>query len=284
MNKELARKLIDAGIHFGHGSSRWNPKMKPYIFAKRGMIHIIDVKETLKGLLIAKKLLTQVVSSGKDVVFVGTKRQAQKAVKSVAADTNMHFIANRWLGGTLTNFQTIRSRVKRMEELEARVADGTIEAESKKMGSMLKRELGKIQANLDGVRAMHRLPGCIVVVDTKKEKIALREAAKLGIPTVGIIDTDSDPDQVDVAIPGNDDSIKAIELIMKELCESVKQGKTLKTNLAAASESQIKGRSKRRAMGSAKEEATAKEAAPAPEATPVAPESKEEAPEAPAAE
>lgn len=254
MSKELARDLIGAGVHFGHGSSRWNPKMGPYIFAKRGMIHIIDVKQTIKGLLIAKKLLNQVVASGKDVVFVGTKRQAHKAVQTAANETGMHFIDHRWLGGTLTNFRTIRSRVQRMEELEAMLNDGSIEAESKKRGSMLKRELRKIKSNLDGVRKMNRVPGAMVVVDVKKERIALLEAKKMGIPTIGIIDTDSDPDLVNIAIPANDDSIKGIELILSELAKAVAEGKTMARIQAASQEAPIKGRSKRRAMGSSEDE------------------------------
>ena len=227
MSKELARSLINAGVHFGHGASRWNPKMKPYIFAERGKIHIIDVKETLKGLIIAKKLTTQVVSGGKDVVFVGTKRQAQKTVIKVAETCKMHYVSNRWLGGILTNFRTIRGRLKRLEQLEAMAQDGSIEAESKKRASTLKRELRKIKGNLEGIRKMANLPGVVVVVDVKKEHLALREAKKLGIPTIGIIDTDSDPDVVDVPIPANDDSTKSIFLILNELASAVSVGKTM---------------------------------------------------------
>ena len=227
MAKELARELINAGVHFGHGVSRWNPKMKPYIFTKRGNIHIIDVKKTLEGILIAKKLLVDIVSSGKDVIFVGTKRQAQKAVESAAAKCGMHFVSGRWLGGTLTNFRTIRSRLQRLMELEALEQSGAIEKESKKHAARLKRELKKIKANLDSIRNMTRLPGAVIVVDSKKEYLALREARKLGIPTIGIIDTDADPDTVDVVIPANDDSIRAIDLIMNELADAVSVGKTL---------------------------------------------------------
>jgi small subunit ribosomal protein S2 len=225
--KELTRKLINAGVHFGHGVSRWNPKMAPFIFAKRGNIHIIDVKKTLKGLLIAKKLLAEVASSGKDVVFVGTKRQAQKAVEAVAEKSGMHYISQRWLGGMLTNFRTIRSRLQRLEQLEAMAEDGTLDNESKKQASRLKREMRKIKANLQGVRNMSRLPGAVVVVDAKKEYLALREARKLDIATVGLLDTDSDPDTVDVAIPANDDSIRAIDLILNELADAVAIGKTM---------------------------------------------------------
>jgi len=225
--KELARELINAGAHFGHGVSLWNPKMAPFIFAKRGKIHIIDIKQTLKGLLIAKKLLIEVVSSGKDVVFAGTKRQAQKAVEAAAAKCGMHYVSDRWLGGTLTNFRTIRSQLQRLEELEAMQQSGALEKESKKQGSRLKRELRKIKSNLEGIRRLSRLPGAVVAVDTKKEYLALREAKKLGIATIGLIDTDSDPDMVDVAIPVNDDSIRAIDLILNELADAVAVGKTI---------------------------------------------------------
>lgn len=227
MAKQLARELINAGVHFGHGVSRWNPKMSPYIFAKRGNIHIIDVKKTLKGILVAKKLLAEIVSTGNDVVFVGTKRQAQKAVEAAAQRCGMHYVSERWLGGMLTNFRTIRSRLQRLEQLEAMEQDGTLEAESKKQASRLKREMRKIRTNLDGVRKMSRLPGVIVVVDAKKEYLALREAAKLGIPTAGVLDTDSNPDTVDVAIPANDDSIRAVEIILNELADAVAIGKTM---------------------------------------------------------
>ena len=227
MAKELARKLINAGVHFGHGVSRWNPKMAPFIFAKRGNIHIIDVKKTLKGLLIAKKLLAEVVSSGKDVVFVGTKRQAQKAIESAAQKCGMHYVSQRWLGGMLTNFRTVRARLQRLEQLEAMAEDGTLDIESKKQASRLKREMRKIKANLEGVRNMSRLPGVVIVVDAKKEYLSLREARKLDIATVGLLDTDSDPDTVDVAIPANDDSIRAIDLILHELADAVAIGKTM---------------------------------------------------------
>jgi small subunit ribosomal protein S2 len=225
--KEITRNLINAGAHFGHAARRWNPRMEPYIFSKRGNIHIINIKKTLEGILIAKKLLAEIVSSGKDVVFVGTKRQAQKAVEAAAGKCGMHFVSQRWLGGMLTNFRTIRSRLQRLEELEKMAADGTMDTESKKQASRLKREMRKVKANLDGVRNMSRLPGAVVVVDAKKEYIALREAKKLGITTIGILDTDSDPVTVDVAIPANDDSIRTVDLILSELADAVAVGKTL---------------------------------------------------------
>lgn len=272
MHKELARELIAAGVHFGHGASRWNPKMAPYIFGKRGMIHIIDVKETLRGMLIAKKLLLNVVSSGKDVVFVGTKRQAQKGVQSIAASSGMHYVSERWLGGMLTNFRTVRSRLQRLEELESMEASGKMAAESKKQGSRLKREMRKIDTNLGGVRKMSKLPGAVIVIDVKKEQTALREAQKLGIVTIGIIDTDSNPDDVDVAIPANDDSIKAIELILRELGEAIAAGKLAYTPAVATSgtvKPAGKRRSRRRSIGSATDDVPATPAAPVPAAAPV---------------
>ena len=277
MRKELARELIGAGVHFGHGASRWNPKMQPYIFGKRGMIHIINVKETLRGLLIAKKLLINVVSSGKDVVFVGTKRQAQKGVRTVAEQSGMHFVSERWLGGMLTNFRTIRSRLQRLEELEKMEATGKLASESKKQESRLKREMRKIDTNLGGVRKMSRLPGAVVVVDAKKELTALREAAKLGIATIGIIDTDSDPDDVDVAIPANDDSIKAVELILRELGEAIAAGKAAYKPVTASTTVQPAGkrRSKRRSLASAAEGAPAKKVEPAAEQPEIAPTKKD---------
>ena len=256
-SKELARELIGAGVHFGHAASRWNPKMKPYIFDTRGRIHIIDVKETLKGLIIAKKLLADVVSSGKDVVFVGTKRQAQKAVTSAAEKCGMHYVCERWLGGMLTNFRTVRSRLQRLEELEKLQASGKMEDESKKQASRLKREMRKILTNLGGVRKMNRLPGVVVVVDVKKEVTALREARKLGLMCVGIIDTDSDPDNVDVAIPANDDSIKAVDILLNELVEAIAAGKMM-ARTAPKPTGAVRGRSKRQALASATEATTEK--------------------------
>jgi len=251
VTKQLARELINAGVHFGHGAARWNPKMAPYIFGKRGMIHIINVKETLKGLLIAKKMLTDVVSSGKDVVFVGTKRQAKKAIKSASEKCQMHYVSERWLGGMLTNFRTIRSRLQRLEELEAMAESGKLEAESKKRASRLKREMRKIKTNLEGVRKMSRLPGAVIVVDAKKEITALREAKKLGIPSIGIIDSDSDPDSVDVAIPANDDSIRAIELLLNELAGAVAVGKTTVKASQKAAQKPVRVRSKRATLARA---------------------------------
>ena len=221
----LIKELVEAGVHYGHRSSRWNPKMRPYIYARRNLIHIIDVRETVRGLLRAKKYLQQVVTSGGLILFVGTKRQAAEAVQREADRCGMPYVNDRWLGGTLTNFRTIRSRLTRLEELEAIRESDTINSYSKKMQSALGREYRKMFRNLNGIRAMARLPECLVIVDPKKEKNAVKEAQKLGIVTVSLIDTDCDPDVVDLPIPGNDDSMQSIELIMKILADAVAVGK-----------------------------------------------------------
>jgi len=223
---ELVKALVDAGVHFGHRVSRWNPKMQPYIHGKRNMIHIIDVKETIKGLLLAKRLIQQTVASGKDILFVGTKRQARHAIQEEATRAGMHYVSERWLGGTLTNFRTIRARLNRLEELEKLWDTGQIETYSKKMKATLDRERTKIKANLEGIRKMDRMPGVMFIVDTRREHIAVKEAKKLGVKTIALIDTDSDPDLIDLPIPGNDDAMKAIEIITRELAEAAIEGKT----------------------------------------------------------
>ena len=222
----LAKELVDAGIHFGHRSTHWNPKMAPYIFGKRNKIHIIDVKETIKGLLLARKFLTKVVAEGKDVLFVGTKRQARGIIEKHAGEAGMPYVTERWLGGTLTNYATIRQRLKRLEELERIEESGEINNYSKKMESQLRREKTKITRNLGGIRDMTKLPGAMVIIDVKNEANAVREARKLGIPTVCLIDTDSDPEFADIPIPGNDDAMRAIEVVISSLTAAVNEGKT----------------------------------------------------------
>ncbi len=229
MASELVRQLVDAGIHFGHRASRWNPKMAPYIFGKRNTIHIIDIRETVKGLLRAKKFIAQVVGAGKDVLFVGTKRQAKLIIEQEAMRVGMPYVCERWLGGTLTNFRTIRSRLARLEELEAAETDGTAQEYSKKMIATRTRELRKITRNLQGIRNMAKLPGGLIVVDVHRERNAVREAKKLGIPTICLIDTDSDPDFADLPIPGNDDAIRAIQTILTHLGDAVEEGKKGRT-------------------------------------------------------
>src|SRR5438477_6690678 len=222
---ELVKALVDSGVHFGHRVSRWNPKMQPYIHGKRNMIHLIDVRETMKGLLLAKRFIAQTVASGKDVLFVGTKRQARTVVESEAQRVGMHYVSERWLGGTLTNFRTIRARLNRLEELEKLFTTGQIETYSKKMKSTLQREMDKIKSNLEGIRKMERIPGVMFIVDTRREHIAVKEAKKLGVKTIALIDTDSDPDLIDLPIPGNDDAMRAIEIILQELADAVIEGK-----------------------------------------------------------
>ncbi len=221
----LVKELIEAGVHFGHRASRWNPKMRPYIYARRNLIHIIDVRETIRGLLRARKYLQRIAAGGSLVLFVGTKRQASETVDQQAKRCGMPFVSDRWLGGTLTNFRTIRSRLSRLEELEALRASDQLATYSKKMQSALNREYRKMYRNLNGIRTMNRLPECLVVVDPRKEKNAVREAKKLGITTLSLIDTDCDPDEVDLPIPGNDDSIRSIELITQLLADAVLAGK-----------------------------------------------------------
>jgi small subunit ribosomal protein S2 len=233
----LVRELLDAGIHFGHRCSRWNPKMAPYLYGKRNAIHIIDIRETLRGLLRAKKFISQVVAKGGDVLFVGTKRQAREIVQRHAERCGMHYVTERWLGGTLTNFRTIRSRLQRLEELEALVASPEWETGySKKMKSMLSRELAKIRRNLEGVRRMNRLPAVQVVIDVRKELNAVREARTMDIPTVCLIDSDSDPALADIPIPGNDDAMRSIELILRELADAVEEGKKSRPEPVVATE------------------------------------------------
>jgi len=227
---ELVRQLVDSGIHFGHRVSRWNPKMSPYIFGKRNTIHIIDIRETVRGLLRAKKFIAQIVAKGEDILFVGTKRQARLQVMQQATRAGMPYVIERWLGGTLTNFRTIRSRLQRLEELEKAEADGTAAQYSKKMIASRTREVRKIKRNLEGIRLMGRLPGALVVIDVQREHNAVREAKKLGIPTICLIDTDSDPDFADIPIPGNDDAIRAIDTILIHLADAVEEGKKGRTS------------------------------------------------------
>jgi small subunit ribosomal protein S2 len=221
----LAQELIEAGVHFGHRASRWNPKMRPYIHGRKNLIHIIDVRETIRGLLRARKYLKQVAATGSLILFVGTKRQGSEAIAREAGRCGMPYVSDRWLGGTLTNFRTIRNRLARLEELEALIPSDKFATYSKKMQSSLRREHRKMLRNLGGIRTLSRLPECLVVFDPKKEKNAVNEARKMGITTVALIDTDCDPDMVDLPIPGNDDSIRAIELVAGRLADAVLEGK-----------------------------------------------------------
>jgi len=233
----LAQELIEAGVHFGHRASRWNPKMRPYIHGRKNLIHIIDVRETIRGLLRARKYLKQVAASGSLVLFVGTKRQGQEAIAREAERCGMPYVSDRWLGGTLTNFLTIRNRLARLEELEKLMPSDEFGAYSKKMQSSLRREYRKMLRNLGGIRTLSRLPECLVLFDPKKEKNAVNEARKMGITTLALIDTDCDPDLIDLPIPGNDDSIRSIELVAARLADAVLEGKAeQKTSAKAAAE------------------------------------------------
>ena len=225
MANALVQDLIDAGVHFGHRASRWNPKMAPYIYGRKNQIHIMDIRETVRGLLRAKKYVSQVAGGGSLVLFVGTKRQASAAVQREAERAGMPYVSERWLGGALTNFRTIRSRMSRLEELESIRESDKLESYSKKAQSSLNREYRKIYRNLNGMRAMNRLPECLIIVDPNKEKNAVLEAKNLGITTVSLIDTNCNPDLIDLPIPGNDDGIRSIELVMSHMADAVLAGR-----------------------------------------------------------
>jgi small subunit ribosomal protein S2 len=220
-----AKDILEAGVHFGHRTSRWNPKMRPYIYGRRNLIHIIDIKETVCGLLRATRYLQKVASQGSLVLFVGTKRQAAQPIYDAATASSMPYVTERWLGGILTNYRTIRSRLKRLDELENLEASGELATYSKKRQSTLQRERQKIDRNLSGIRDMNRLPEAMVVIDPGKERNCIREARILGIKIVALIDTDSNPDAVDLPIPGNDDSIRSIRLVLSHLSEAIINGK-----------------------------------------------------------
>lgn len=260
MASDLVRQLIDSGIHYGHRVSRWNPKMRPYIYGRRNLIHIVDIKETVRGLLYARKFLSKIVSEGHDVLFVGTKRQAKHTIEEQATRVGMHYVSERWLGGTLTNFRTIRSRLARLEELESLEENGQMAQFSKKMISSLTRERLKIRRNLQGIRRMERMPGAVVVIDVRREHLAVKEAKKLGIPTVCLIDTDSDPDYADIPIPGNDDAIRAIDLILNLLADAVELGLKARGGVPGTDDGQAQRRRSRRATTARADDTEAAEA------------------------
>ncbi|HLX63559.1 MAG TPA: 30S ribosomal protein S2 [Planctomycetota bacterium] len=223
-----AKDLLVSGAHFGHRTSRWNPKMEPYILGKRNKIHIINLKETVKGVIAAHHFCKKLVAEGKQIVFIGTKRQARELIVMHAQRCGQPYVAERWLGGTLTNLATIRIRVARLLELEAMDADGSINTFSKKMQSSLNREKRKIKRNLDGIRAMERLPGALFVVDPNVEKNAVMEARRLSIPVIAMLDTDADPTEIDLPIPANDDAIRSIDLVVSKLADGCLEGANLR--------------------------------------------------------
>lgn len=218
------RTLLEAGCHYGHQTRRWNPKMKPYIFGERNGIYILDLKQTVMDADKAYSFLKDTAAKGGRILFVGTKKQAQEPISVQAQRAGMPYINQRWLGGMLTNFVTMRSRIDRMEELEAMVEDGRMAARGKKEQAVLTKELEKLQRNLGGVRDMHTLPQAIFVVDTKREEIAVREANRLGIPVIGLLDTNSDPDVIDYGIPANDDAIRSVNLMCELVADAILAG------------------------------------------------------------
>lgn len=219
------KQLLEAGVHFGHQTRRWNPKMAPYIFTDRNGIYIIDLQKTVKKVDEAYNFVKQVSAEGSTILFVGTKKQAQDAVREEAERCGMYFVNQRWLGGMLTNFQTIRRRIDRLHELEKMEANGTLEVLPKKEVAELMHEKEKLQKFLGGIKDMRRLPGALFVIDPRKERIAVAEARKLGIPIVAIVDTNCDPDEIDYVIPGNDDAIRAVRLLTGKMAEAVLEGK-----------------------------------------------------------
>ncbi|MDL1957353.1 MAG: 30S ribosomal protein S2 [Candidatus Desulfofervidus auxilii] len=219
------KELLEAGVHFGHQTRRWNPKMKPYIFGARNGIYIIDLQKTVQLFKIAYDFIVEQVAQGKKVLFVGTKRQAKEAIEEEAKRCGMFYVSNRWLGGTLTNFQTIKKSIEKLKKLESMVEDGTIQNFTKKEALQIQRRIEKLRKNLEGIKDMEELPGVLYIVDPHKEKIAVHEARKLGIPIVAIVDTNCDPDEIDYVIPGNDDAIRAIRLITSRIADACIEGK-----------------------------------------------------------
>lgn len=249
MNEMSMKQLLEAGVHFGHQTSRWNPKMKPYIFGARNGIHIIDLQQTVAMFKDVETVVRDLAASGGHVLFVGTKKQAQEAVKEEAQRCGMFYVHNRWLGGTLTNFSTIRQSIERLRKLEEMENDPKIvEALTKKEMLGLKREKEKLEQSLGGIKGMRKLPDAIFVVDPKQEEIAVKEARKLGVPVVAVIDTNCDPDMIDYKVPGNDDAIRAIRLFCAAIADAINEGKTL------YEQSLVKGKEDEKSMAAAPSE------------------------------
>lgn len=229
------KQLLEAGVHFGHQTRRWDPKMAEYIFQARNGIHIIDLQKTSKKIDEAYAFMKEQSEQGKTFLFVGTKKQAQDCMKEAAEKSGMYYVNQRWLGGMLTNFETITARVKRLNELEKMQEDGTFDVLPKKEVILLKKEMEKLEKNLGGIKNMKQVPGVMFIVDPKKERIAILEARKLGIPVVGLVDTNCNPEDVDYAIPGNDDAIRAVKLIADVMANAIiegRQGETFETTEA----------------------------------------------------
>jgi small subunit ribosomal protein S2 len=221
------KELLEAGVHFGHQTRRWNPKMKPYIFGSRNGIHIIDLQKTVRLFKTAYEFVVKTVADGYSVLFIGTKKQAHESVVEESERCGMFFVVNRWLGGTLTNFQTLKKSIARLKELDAMKRDGTIERYTKKEVLKMEKEILKLERNLGGIKNMDELPGAIFVVDPKREHIAVKEGRRLGIPVIAIADTNCDPDEIDLIIPGNDDAIRAIRLVCSKMADACIEGHNL---------------------------------------------------------
>ncbi|MBQ2678727.1 MAG: 30S ribosomal protein S2 [Firmicutes bacterium] len=215
------KQLLEAGVHFGHQTRRWNPKMSEYIFAERNGIYIIDLQKTVKKIDEAYAVIGDIIADGGEILFVGTKKQAQESIREEAERCGMYYVNQRWLGGMLTNFETIKTRIARLKELEKMVEDGTMEVLPKKEVASLMHEKEKLDKNLGGIKEMKRIPDVMFVVDSRKERIAIQEAHTLGIPIVAIVDTNCDPDEIDYVIPGNDDAIRAVKLIASKVADAV---------------------------------------------------------------
>ena len=230
------KQLLEAGVHFGHQTRRWNPKMAPYIFTERNGIYIIDLQKTVKKIDEAYSFMMQAAATGRPILFVGTKKQAHAAIQEEATRCGMYFVNERWLGGMLTNYKTIATRIKKLNDIKAMEEDGTFDALTKKEVIKLNHEIEKLEKFLGGIKDMKKLPGALFVVDPRKEKIAVAEAKKLGIPVVAIVDTNCDPDEVDYVIPGNDDAIRAVKLISSVMADAIMEGRQGNTEEAALEE------------------------------------------------
>ncbi|MFH1147585.1 MAG: 30S ribosomal protein S2 [Pseudomonadota bacterium] len=225
MSYVTMKQLLEAGVHFGHQTRRWNPKMKPYIFGARNGIYIIDLQKTVQLFKVAYEFIVQTAAEGKNVLFVGTKKQAQDAINEEAKRCGMYYVSNRWLGGMLTNFQTIQKSVERLKSMEGMKEDGTIQRFPKKEILSMEKEIVRLERTLGGIKDMEQIPGALFIVDSKRETIAVSEARKLGIPVAAVVDTNCDPDGIDYVIPGNDDAIRAIRLLTSRMADAVLEGK-----------------------------------------------------------
>lgn len=223
------KEMLEAGVHFGHQTRRWNPKMKPFIFTARNGIYIIDLQKTVNSLEVARQKIREVVSKGRSILFVGTKKQAKEVVREEAARCGGFYVTERWLGGMLTNFATIKGSIKKLKDIEQMAEDGTLQKFTKKEGLRIENRAAKLSKVLGGIKDMSVLPGLVVVVDARKEKIAVAEASRLGIPIVGIVDTNADPDLIDFPIAGNDDAIKSIRILLRELVDAAVEAKSMTT-------------------------------------------------------